>query len=113
MSGLNLIPIQDEIAAYVRQEFPNYTVYEDIIIDDDIPAKVNGKVVERPQYMLMRVALGIHGPCDRNGFLHEGNIELALQTYNELSEMKFTHATPTLFYSGTPKPQMSSCFLLS
>jgi len=75
--------------------------------------KVNGKVAERPQYMLMRVALGIHGPCDRNGFLHEGNIELALQTYNELSEMKFTHATPTLFYSGTPKPQMSSCFLLN
>jgi ribonucleoside-diphosphate reductase subunit M1 len=75
--------------------------------------RVGGKVVERPQYMLMRVALGIHGPSDRNGYLHEGDIELALQTYRELSEMKFTHATPTLFYSGTPKPQMSSCFLLN
>ena len=75
--------------------------------------KVDGVIVERPQYMLMRVALGIHGPCFRNGFQHNGDINLALQTYNELSAMKFTHATPTLFYSGTPRPQMSSCFLLN
>jgi ribonucleoside-diphosphate reductase alpha subunit len=75
--------------------------------------RVDGKIVERPQYMLMRVALGIHGPCFRNGFQHNGDINLGLQTYKELSAMKFTHATPTLFYSGTPRPQMSSCFLLN
>lgn len=51
MTGLNLIPIQDAIAEYVREQFPNYTVYEDIIIDDDIPEKVNGKIVP---YIVLR-----------------------------------------------------------
>lgn len=64
--------------------------------------KMNGKVAERPQHMLMRVAVGIH----------KEDIEAAVQTYNLMSERWFTHATPTLFNSGTPKPQMSSCFLL-
>lgn len=64
--------------------------------------KMNGKVVERPQQMLMRVAVGIH----------KEDIEAAIQTYNLLSERWFTHATPTLFNAGTPNPQMSSCFLL-
>ncbi|MEP2668829.1 MAG: ribonucleoside-diphosphate reductase subunit alpha [Cyclobacteriaceae bacterium] len=65
--------------------------------------KVNGVIVERPQHMLMRVAVGIHG--------HE--IDAALETYELLSERWFTHATPTLFNAGTPKPQLSSCFLLA
>lgn len=65
--------------------------------------KLNGKVAERPQHMLMRVAIGIH----------KRDIESAIETYNLMSERWFTHATPTLFNAGTPKPQMSSCFLLT
>lgn len=64
--------------------------------------KMDGKVVERPQHMLMRVALGIH----------HGDIVSAIETYHLMSERWFTHATPTLFNSGTQNPQMSSCFLL-
>ena len=65
--------------------------------------KLNGEVAERPQHMLMRVAVGIH----------HGDIEKALETYDLMSQGYFTHATPTLFNSGTPTPQMSSCFLLT
>ncbi len=65
--------------------------------------KVDGRIAERPQHMFMRVAIGIH----RN------DIEAAVETYNLMSERWFTHATPTLFNAGTPKPQMSSCFLLT
>ena len=65
--------------------------------------KLEGQIVERPQQMLMRVAVGIH----------KENIQDAIKTYNLMSEGWFTHATPTLFNSGTPKPQMSSCFLLT
>ncbi len=65
--------------------------------------KIDGKVVERPQHLLMRVAVGIHGE----------DIPAAIETYNLLSEKWFTHATPTLFNAGTPKPQLSSCFLLT
>jgi ribonucleoside-diphosphate reductase alpha chain len=65
--------------------------------------KLNGKIVERPQHMLMRVAVGIHGE----------DIEKVIETYHLLSEKWFTHATPTLFNAGTPKPQLSSCFLLT
>lgn len=65
--------------------------------------KLDGKIAERPQHMLMRVAIGIH----------KNDIESAIQTYNYMSEGWFTHATPTLFNAGTPKPQMSSCFLLT
>lgn len=65
--------------------------------------KVDGKTVERPQHMLMRVAVGIHGE----------DVKAAIETYNLLSEKWFTHATPTLFNAGTPKPQLSSCFLLT
>lgn len=65
--------------------------------------RVNGKIVERPQHMYMRVAVGIH----------QHDIESAIRTYNLMSERWFTHATPTLFNAGTPKPQMSSCFLLA
>ncbi len=65
--------------------------------------KIDGKIVERPQHMLMRVAVGIHGE----------DMEKVIETYNLLSEKWFTHATPTLFNAGTPKPQLSSCFLLT
>src|SRR5687767_7522416 len=65
--------------------------------------KIDGKTVERPQHMIMRVAVGIHG----------GDIPAAIETYNLMSEKWFTHATPTLFNAGTPKPQLSSCFLLT
>jgi ribonucleoside-diphosphate reductase alpha chain len=65
--------------------------------------KVNGKIVERPQHLFMRVALGVQ----------IGNIEEAIKTYNLISEGWFTHASPTLFNAGTNKAQMSSCFLVS
>ena len=91
----------------------NYSYFGFKTLEKSYLQRVGKRIVERPQYMLMRVALGIHGPSDRNGIQHKGDIELAIKTYNELSLMKFTHATPTLFYSGTPKPQMSSCFLLN
>ncbi len=64
--------------------------------------KMHSLVAERPQHMLMRVAVGIH----------KEDITSAIETYNLMSERWFTHATPTLFNAGTPKPQMSSCFLL-
>ena len=64
--------------------------------------KINGRVVERPQHLLMRVSLGIH----------KRDIASAIETYHYMSERWFTHATPTLFNAGTPNPQMSSCFLL-
>jgi ribonucleoside-diphosphate reductase alpha chain len=65
--------------------------------------KVDGKIAERPQHLFMRVSIGIH----------KEDVESAIKTYNLMSERWFTHATPTLFNAGTPKPQMSSCFLLT
>jgi ribonucleoside-diphosphate reductase alpha subunit len=65
--------------------------------------RIHGKIVERPQHMLMRVSCGIH--C--------GDAAAAIETYNLMSQRYFTHATPTLFNAGTPTPQMSSCFLLT
>ena len=65
--------------------------------------KIDDKIAERPQHMLMRVAVGIHAD----------NIEKVIETYNLLSEKWFTHATPTLYNAGTPTPQLSSCFLLT
>jgi len=65
--------------------------------------RVNGKIAERPQHMFMRVACGIHS----------NNVERAIETYNLMSEKWFIHATPTLFNSGTNRPQLSSCFLLA
>jgi len=64
--------------------------------------KINGKVAERPQHLIMRVAVGIH----------QNDIDSVIETYNLMSERWFTHATPTLFNAGTPKPQLSSCFLI-
>jgi ribonucleoside-diphosphate reductase alpha chain len=65
--------------------------------------RVHGKIIERPQHMLMRVALGIH----------KNDIDSVIETYELMSDKWFTHATPTLFNAGTPQPQMSSCFLLT
>ena len=65
--------------------------------------KLDGRIAERPQHLFMRVSVGIH----------KGDIDSAIKTYNLMSERWFTHATPTLFNAGTPKPQMSSCFLLT
>ncbi|RKO92022.1 ribonucleoside-diphosphate reductase large subunit, partial [Blyttiomyces helicus] len=65
--------------------------------------RINNKVVERPQHMIMRVAVGIHGE----------DFDAAINTYNLMSERYFTHASPTLFNAGTPHPQLSSCFLLT
>ncbi len=65
--------------------------------------KISGNIAERPQHMLMRVSVGIHLT----------DLDAAIETYHLMSKRYFTHATPTLFNSGTPKPQMSSCFLLS
>ena len=65
--------------------------------------KLNNKVVERPQYLFMRVAIGIHGH----------NLTAAFETYDSLSQKFFIHASPTLFHAGTPNPQLSSCFLLN
>ncbi|KAK4046035.1 ribonucleotide-diphosphate reductase subunit rnr1 [Microbotryomycetes sp. JL201] len=65
--------------------------------------RINGKVAERPQHMLMRVAVGIHG----------SDIDRVIESYNYMSERYFTHASPTLFNAGTPHPQLSSCFLVT
>ena len=65
--------------------------------------KCDGKICERPQQMIMRVALG----------MHKTDIDAVIETYDLMSQRYFTHATPTLFNAGTPRPQMSSCFLLA
>jgi len=81
----------------------NYDYFGFKTIERSYLLKMYGIVAERPQQMLMRVSIGIH----------KNNLEKALETYDLMSEGWFTHATPTLFNSGTPKPQMSSCFLLT
>lgn len=81
----------------------NYDYFGFKTLEKSYLLKVDGKVVERPQHMLMRVAVG----------LHSKNIDAAIETYNLMSEKWFTHATPTLFNAGTPKAQLSSCFLLT
>ena len=69
--------------------------------------RINGKVVERIQHMWMRVAIGIHGNLQNINSLH-----LVKETYNLMSQKYFIHATPTLFNAGTPRPQLSSCYLI-
>jgi len=89
-------------AIYYDRDF-SYDFFGYKTLERSYLMKIDGKVVERPQHMLMRVAVGIHGE----------DIPAAIETYNLLSEKWFTHATPTLFNAGTPKPQLSSCFLLA
>ena len=81
----------------------NYDFFGFKTLERSYLLKIEGKIAERPQQMLMRVAVGIH----------KDDMESAIETYNMMSEGWFTHATPTLFNAGTPKPQMSSCFLLT
>lgn len=81
----------------------NYDYFGFKTLERSYLLKINGKIVERPQHMLMRVSVGIH----------LNDMDAALETYELMSKKFFTHATPTLFNSGTPKPQMSSCFLLT
>ncbi|WP_212002765.1 ribonucleoside-diphosphate reductase subunit alpha [Chitinophaga sp. HK235] len=114
-TGKNAALLSDEVWAIVEQHAD--ILDSNIIYDRDFAfdyfgfktlersylLKTDGKVVERPQHMFMRVSVGIH----------KEDIESAIKTYNLMSERWFTHATPTLFNAGTPKPQMSSCFLLT
>lgn len=81
----------------------NYDYFGFKTLERSYLLKINGKVAERPQHMLMRVSVGIH----------LNDLEAVKETYELMSKKFFTHATPTLFNSGTPKPQMSSCFLLT
>ncbi|WMW78160.1 ribonucleoside-diphosphate reductase subunit alpha [Flavobacterium sp. 20NA77.7] len=81
----------------------NYDYFGFKTLERSYLLKINGKIVERPQHMLMRVSVGIH----------LNDIDAAIETYELMSKKYFTHATPTLFNAGTPKPQMSSCFLLT
>ena len=70
--------------------------------------KINNKVIERPQHMWMRVAIGIHGDLNNTN-----SLSLVKETYDLMSQKYFTHATPTLFNAGTPRPQLSSCYLIA
>ncbi|CAF3050747.1 unnamed protein product [Rotaria sp. Silwood2] len=83
--------------------FDPYLILYNDTLERSYLRRINNVIVERPQHMLMRVAVGIHG----------GNIDEAIETYNLLSEKWFTHATPTLFNAGTTKAQMASCYLLT
>lgn len=81
----------------------NYDYFGFKTLERSYLLKIDGKIVERPQHMIMRVAVGIHMM----------DIESVIETYKLMSEKWFTHATPTLFNAATPKPQLSSCFLLT
>ncbi|MFO0386618.1 MAG: ribonucleoside-diphosphate reductase subunit alpha [Flavobacteriales bacterium] len=113
-TGQNAGLIADDVFAVITENAP--LIDSSIIYDRDFNfdyfgfktlersylLKINGKVAERPQHLFMRVSVGIH----------KGDLEQVVRTYTLMSEGWFTHATPTLFNAGTPKPQMSSCFLL-
>merc|ERR1719195_857278 len=90
-------------AAVLYQRDFNYQYFGFKTLERSYLLKIDGKVVERPQHMLMRVSVGIHGD----------DIEGAIETYDLLSQKLFTHASPTLFNAATPRPQLSSCFLLT
>nr|CAH8857013.1 unnamed protein product [Trichobilharzia regenti] len=91
----------DNAIDYERDYTYNYFGFK--TLERSYLLKVGGKVYERPQHMLMRVSIGIH----------MSDIDSAIETYNLMSEKWFTHASPTLFNAGTPKPQLSSCFLIT
>lgn len=93
--------ILDEAIDYSRDFFYDYFGFK--TLERSYLMRIDGKIVERPQHMIMRVAIGIHN----------ADIDCAIKTYNLMSEKWFTHATPTLYNAGTPKPQLSSCFLLA
>ena len=93
--------ILDKICIYDRDYLIEYFGFK--TLDKSYLMKINGKTVERPQHMWLRVAIGIHGT----------NLLKILETYEYMSQKYFTHATPTLFNAGTPHPQLSSCYLLA
>jgi len=107
--------IADDVAAFVAAESEKldaaldygrdyeYAYFGFKTLEKSYLLKLDGKIAERPQHMLMRVACGIH--C--------GNVSAAIETYDLMSRRLFTHATPTMLNAGTPTPQMSSCFLLT
>jgi ribonucleoside-diphosphate reductase subunit M1 len=90
-------------SAIVSNRDFNYQYFGFKTLERSYLLKIDGKVVERPQHMLLRVSVGIHGE----------DIDSAIETYNMMSEKLFTHASPTLFNAATPRPQLSSCFLLT
>ncbi|KAG8181013.1 hypothetical protein JTE90_024761 [Oedothorax gibbosus] len=90
-------------SAIVHERDFNYSYFGFKTLERSYLLKKNGKIIERPQHMLMRVSVGIHSE----------DIDAAIETYNLMSEKWFTHASPTLFNSGTVLPQLSSCFLLT
>ncbi len=114
ITGANASLIADDVYQIVKDNaeyFDSHIIYDRDFKYDYFGFKtlerayllrINGEIAERPQHMLMRVGVGIH----------KENIEMAVKSYNHMSEGWYTHATPTLFNAGTPKPQMSSCFLL-
>ncbi|KAJ6487986.1 ribonucleotide reductase alpha subunit [Mycena sanguinolenta] len=89
-------------AAIIYNRDFNYNYFGFKTLERSYLLRIEGRVVERPQHLIMRVAVGIHG----------SDIERVIETYNLMSERYFTHATPTLFNAGTPNPQLSSCFLV-
>merc|ERR1719326_949402 len=107
--------ISDEVASFVEEHATeldaaihyqrdyDYDYFGFKTLEKSYLLKLHGRITERPAHMLMRVACGIHA----------GDLAAAIETYDLMSRRMFTHATPTLFNSGTPTPQMSSCFLLS
>jgi len=97
----NNAALLDEAIDY-NKDF-NYDFFGFKTLERSYLMKLDGQIVERPQHMIMRVAIGIH----------KEDIDSAIETYNLMSDKWFTHATPTLFNAGTPKPQLSSCFLLT
>ncbi|KAJ3350492.1 Ribonucleoside-diphosphate reductase large subunit [Entophlyctis luteolus] len=101
----NIVQANAEVlnAAIIYDRDYSYNYFGFKTLERSYLLKIDGRVAERPQHMLMRVSVGIHG----------ADIEKAIETYNLLSERYFTHASPTLFNAGTPHPQLSSCFLLT
>jgi ribonucleotide reductase alpha subunit len=90
----------DDVIKYEKDFSYDYFGFK--TLERNYLCKLGGKIVERPQHLLMRVAIGIH----------KEDLDAAIETYNMMSMKLFTHATPTLFNAGTAYPQMSSCFLL-
>ncbi|KAJ7069494.1 ribonucleotide reductase alpha subunit [Mycena amicta] len=89
-------------AAIIYNRDFNYNFFGFKTLERSYLLRLNGRVVERPQHLIMRVAVGIHG----------NDLDRVIETYNLMSERYFTHATPTLFNAGTPQAQLSSCFLV-
>ncbi|KAJ7686721.1 ribonucleotide reductase R1 subunit [Mycena rosella] len=89
-------------AAIIYNRDFNYNYFGFKTLERSYLLRLEGRVVERPQHLIMRVAVGIHG----------SDLDRVIETYNLMSERYFTHATPTLFNAGTPHPQLSSCFLV-